>query len=102
MTVDNGPFVELPWRSYARWWDDAACGAEDPELFFPQDRATTEDKRAAEAAAKRVCRGCAVRGTCLEVALNGEEQHGVWGGLSARERAKAIEQHRADEIDLAS
>lgn len=49
MTVDNGPFVELPWRRYARWWDDAACGAEDPELFFPQDRATTEDKRAAEA-----------------------------------------------------
>jgi WhiB family redox-sensing transcriptional regulator len=100
MSTGTGPFVELPLRGYARWWDDAACATEDPELFFPQDRGTTEEKRAAEKAAKRVCRRCAVRGKCLDIALGAEEQFGVWGGLSARERTSLLAED--DTIDLAS
>jgi WhiB family transcriptional regulator, redox-sensing transcriptional regulator len=37
---------------------------------------------------------------CREHALNAPEQHGVWGAMSARERARALRgqrEHRASE-----
>jgi WhiB family redox-sensing transcriptional regulator len=86
----------------ARWWDDAACASADPDLFYPQEFATTEEKREAEKAAKRICRHCQVRGMCLEVALNDNERHGVWGGLSARERKRAVESAETANLKLAS
>jgi WhiB family redox-sensing transcriptional regulator len=36
--------------------------------------------------AKAICAGCQVRADCLEAGL--EEKYGVWGGTSARERAR--------------
>jgi WhiB family transcriptional regulator, redox-sensing transcriptional regulator len=45
------------------WLDEAACRGCDPELFFP-----VTDIRVARAqveAARRVCRCCLVKGTCL-------------------------------------
>ena len=48
------------------WQDDANCLGVDPDLFFPERGASTRE-------AKEVCRGCVVRGQCLEFALqNGE------------------------------
>jgi WhiB family redox-sensing transcriptional regulator len=40
------------------------------------------------AVAKAVCAGCKVRQMCLETALRNRERHGVWGGLTERERAR--------------
>ncbi len=43
--------------------------------------------------AMKVCRGCPVRFECLKYALAVESQkavHGVWGGLSARQRKKLL------------
>jgi WhiB family redox-sensing transcriptional regulator len=86
---DRGPFIELPWDGHTKWWDNAACGSEDPELFFPREGATSEEKRNAEWTAKRICLHCPVRGRCLQVAIERDETYGIWGGLSARERAKS-------------
>ena len=61
------------------WADHANCTGLDPEMFFPgRGESTTE--------AKAVCAGCAVRSECLEYALAHGVKHGVFGGLSERER----------------
>lgn len=61
------------------WMDDAACARVDPDLFFPERGERTD-------LAKAVCFGCPVREECLEYALANNEKHGVWGGLSERQR----------------
>jgi WhiB family redox-sensing transcriptional regulator len=61
------------------WQNQANCLGLDPVLFFPERGESTRE-------AKRVCAGCAVREECLEYALDEGFRHGVWGGLSERER----------------
>lgn len=63
------------------WQDQANCLGVDPDLFFPERGASTRE-------AKEVCRGCIVRGECLEYALANGEKFGIWGGLSERERRR--------------
>ena len=69
------------------WQDFANCLGVDPDLFFPERGASTWE-------AKEVCRGCVVRGECLEFALANGEKFGIWGGMSERERRR-IRRQRA-------
>ncbi len=62
------------------WWNDAACVGSRID-FFPS---RGEDPRPA----KRVCVECPVREECLQWALDTKEAHGIWGGLSERERRR--------------
>lgn len=104
---------ELP--TPQEWMDDAKCAemtkvledgnwvdknVYDPDMWFPpRDRSLYKpiaDK------AKSICFGrdgkgeCPVRMTCLLFADKEDEVHGIWGGMSHRERAalkrKAIRQ----------
>lgn len=61
------------------WIDDAACGGVDVALFFPEEgeHPTT---------ALEVCSRCPVREPCLAEALANNEPHGVWGGMTPRQR----------------
>ena len=68
-----------------RWQERANCLGVDPDLFFPERGASTRE-------AKGVCRGCEVRGECLEYALDHGEKFGIWGGLSERERRRVRRQ----------
>jgi WhiB family transcriptional regulator, redox-sensing transcriptional regulator len=69
------------------WWQDHAnCLGLDADLFFPE-----RGESCAEA--KAVCAGCSVRRECLEYALANNEQFGIWGGTSYRER-RAIRRRR--------
>lgn len=61
------------------WFDYAACREVSPDLFFPE-------KGESSRPAKRICLGCSVRDSCLEMALSCPERFGVWGGLSEPER----------------
>lgn len=64
------------------WVDDALCAQVDPEVWFPDRGQPNRD-------AKQICRSCAVRAECLEYALSrDEDEPGVWGGLSERERRR--------------
>ena len=69
-----------------RWQDSAACTGIDPAIFFPESGDPVGP-------AKALCRACPVREQCLAVALERGEVHGVWGGLSAKERRKYRRQH---------
>lgn len=75
--------VEGGWRSFAR------CHGLDPEIFYP----IGDDENAA-AEARSVCSPCPVREACLEHALTRREKHGVWGGLTERERRRILRRRR--------
>jgi WhiB family transcriptional regulator, redox-sensing transcriptional regulator len=64
------------------------CAETDPEVFFPGKGESATD-------AKRVCMACSVRAACLAAAVARGEQHGVWGGLSYRERLPLVAAARA-------
>lgn len=61
------------------WRLSALCAQSDPDAFFPASGGSV-------AIAKRICRGCEVRVECLRDALENGDEHGVFGGLSPRER----------------
>lgn len=66
------------------WMSDAACRGLDPALFFPE---RGDDVRPA----LKVCAACPVKAECLELGL--VERHGVYGGLSERQRRKVRKAH---------
>jgi WhiB family redox-sensing transcriptional regulator len=72
------------------WRIRAACATADTEIFYPPRDKELYNKVAAEA--KVYCNGnkntppCPVRADCLWQAIISEEQHGIWGGMSHRER----------------
>ncbi|MER6917085.1 WhiB family transcriptional regulator [Streptomyces sp. NPDC000594] len=68
------------------WRHNAVCREEDPELFFPIG--TTGPALLQIDEAKAVCRRCPVMEQCLQWALEADQEHGVWGGLSESERRR--------------
>lgn len=70
------------------WVDEALCAQSDPEQWFPEKGESTR-------AAKAVCAMCPAIAACLETALENDEQHGVWGGLSPQERRELKRQKNA-------
>ncbi len=67
------------------WMDAGACIGESPDIFF-------ENVHLEEA--RRICRMCPVQSTCLDYALTQRIDHGVWGGLSERQRRRIRRQRR--------
>lgn len=70
------------------WQQNALCQRASRDRlrdFFP-------GKGSRHVAAKQVCAACPVTNECLEFALASDEQHGVWGGLNPRERARLARQ----------
>jgi WhiB family transcriptional regulator, redox-sensing transcriptional regulator len=64
------------------WRGKAACAGMDSDYWFPTDTNVSPSvKRALE-----VCRGCEVRLACLAHAIDNNEHHGIWGGMTARRR----------------
>jgi WhiB family redox-sensing transcriptional regulator len=62
------------------WQDDSLCSQVGGDVWFPPKGGN------GTAVAKRVCAACPVTRPCLEYALRRYERHGVWGGMSERER----------------
>ncbi|WP_211596862.1 WhiB family transcriptional regulator [Janibacter terrae] len=64
---------------------------EHPDDWYPEGRMTEEQARRYAA---RQCAGCPVLDLCLEVALELDEDQGIRGGLSERDRRVLAEQRR--------
>ncbi|MET8766807.1 WhiB family transcriptional regulator [Streptomyces sp. NPDC004658] len=60
------------------WEIQAKCRTADPEELFVEG--------AAQNRAKALCSGCPVRTECLAHALDHRIEHGIWGGMTERER----------------
>lgn len=83
------PKLSTDERGAPVWQEFAECvnyaGRVD---FFPARGESVRD-------AKEVCSSCQVRRECLDFALRMKVAHGVWGGLSERERRSLKrERHR--------
>lgn len=85
LTVGHGNPISLPNPGIVDWMKSAACAQTDPDAFFPEKGQNAGD-------AKMVCSRCEVRAECLELALATAEPHGIWGGLSERERRLLLAQ----------
>lgn len=72
-----------------KWRSIGLCRGSETMVFYPP---SDDDSLAEEA--KMICSMCAVRKPCLEFALNTREKHGVWGGLTERERRRVLRQRR--------
>lgn len=61
--------------------ENPPCQTTDPEAWFGDhgDWATTR-------AAKKLCATCPVINECATYAIAAFESHGIWGGLTAKER----------------
>jgi WhiB family redox-sensing transcriptional regulator len=69
------------------WKIHGACHDHDQDLWFPSPG---PDGYAATARAKAICATCPVKRACLEAGLR--EHHGIWGGLTERERRRVRRQ----------
>jgi WhiB family redox-sensing transcriptional regulator len=81
------PTFETTWKALGR------CRGEDPEMFFPVDGSGF-------VVARELCRRCRVRQACLEYALDQHIEHGVWGGVSERERQRINRLRRLEQVRL--
>jgi WhiB family redox-sensing transcriptional regulator len=64
------------------WAARAACRTTDPDELFVEG--------AAQNRAKTICGGCQVRTECLAHALDSRIEHGIWGGMTERERRSLL------------
>ena len=71
--------LATPARFVARWRERAACRGTDLDVFYPE-------RGESAGPARQVCATCPVRQPCLEYALSNRITHGIWGGLTERER----------------
>ena len=84
-------------EAYGHRFAYAKCRGADPFLFVADELFRDDSK------AKAICRGCPIRLTCLEYALDYNEEWGIWGGLTEIERKNLrkarIREDRETEID---
>ena len=57
-----------------------------PFAFFYDDEELRTDERYKVKIAKEICAECPVKMLCLEYALDANEQFGIWGGTTFKER----------------
>lgn len=71
--------LAAPARFAARWRELAACRGTDLDVFFP-------GRGESAGPARQACAQCPVRQPCLDYAITNRIVHGIWGGLTERER----------------
>lgn len=79
-------------RDDASWRDDAACRDYPSAWWFVEEGKRGDDRKYLDA--RPICRRCNVQAECLAYALEQDIRHGMWGGLSVRQRAELRRQGR--------
>jgi len=59
------------------------CQTTDWEAWFPEEKS---GHYYGTRMAKKLCGECPVQAECLTYALAANEQHGIWGGMTLKER----------------
>ncbi len=82
------PVITTDWRELG------ACRDSEPSLFFPVG--TTGPAVEQIAGAVAICASCSVQETCLEYALESNQESGVWGGYAEEDRRRLRKRWLAD------
>lgn len=72
------------------------CTEKDPELWFPKRdlyREADDQERA-----EKLCAGCPLAAQCLDYALSAREEHGIWGGMTAKDRLDLLNRRQGGSI----
>jgi WhiB family redox-sensing transcriptional regulator len=72
------------------WMLNAECRQADPEIFYGQYKERPPDRNRRLASARRVCGLCAVADECLAYAVATDQEDGIWGGMTRRERVRYV------------
>lgn len=86
--------VELP-----EWHEQALCYHMDPTIFFGEEDGTGRKPNRPSLTsieirhAKSICDDCPVARECLEYAVAHDQDYGVWGGMTAKERKMMLEMY---------
>lgn len=83
LTISEELFEAIMEEAIPRWVSRAACRGEDPAMFFPEYGMSRYAYRALA-----ICAECPVKAECLDHALTHDEEYGIWGGTSQRERRR--------------
>ena len=75
------------------WREEAGCRGVNTSVFYVHE----SDPNASELPAKAICWRCPVKDICLEYALL-HEDHGIFGGLNAKERRRMAGLGRASGL----
>ncbi len=70
------------------WRSASLCAKGDPDLWFAVG--AVEHKQA-----KSICGRCPVQSACLQYAMSAPITHGIWGGMTERERRRVRRQSAA-------
>jgi len=63
------------------WRDNAACRKHPTSWWYPDGYAAADCRDAIT-----ICATCPVRDDCLTTAMRRVERHGIWGGLTPKQR----------------
>lgn len=74
------------------WQYEGSCAQLETETFFSPESERGAKRTAREDNAKSICRQCPVIDRCLQHALEAREPYGVWGGMTAGERQRLMQQ----------
>lgn len=80
--------------TYPAWMADGLCGQVGGDTWFPE-----KGGRSGLNEARKMCAACPVKVECLEYALEHDvastDAHGMWGGMSAKQRIALKRQREA-------
>jgi WhiB family redox-sensing transcriptional regulator len=93
--MPNVAKLPLPIIESYEWQAHGACADLDSSAFFSPDAERGRKRTEREERAKQICRHCPVLERCLQHAMDAGEPYGVWGGLTAGERARLAERRLA-------
>lgn len=79
------------------WQDNALCIGKDTNWFFPEMGVKGSAEQARNV--KNFCKACSVRQECLNTAIENDEQFGIWGGLTPKERNNLKNRLRINAVD---
>jgi len=79
-TPDPDTIITTDWREVA------SCADSEPNLFFPIG--STGPAIVQIENAKKICTECSVQESCLQYALQSNQEAGVWGGYAEDERRR--------------
>lgn len=86
--VAQGSHKQIHTADEVEWMEHASCGGIPVDMFFPPPNANVLPE------VKRLCRSCEVRSQCLNFAIEYGEWHGVWGGLTTKQRRHEADRRR--------
>lgn len=98
-TPKNVPHADLLPGTMPDWMFEGSCGQVGPRWFFPdEDEDAPRGRGMSYLEGRKVCADCPVRAKCLQYALDTRQEHGLWGGVSPRERNRMLKALRDEAV----